>query len=189
MANHPMDEPVLSGLQRYAPERQINQDLGQLLGKTHAFVEHGANAPLAGEVQPGWPAVGRGAPVTRSRPGQLAGASGADRPHEAEVSGKWEEQGAQWDPAAAPENPPVRAGRPPAMSYLRWHRSQGVDIGFTAPQESWWRCRTPHCRRFAGPYMNPMNASRDGTDHVALAHPEPVVVAPPQPRRGSRRRR
>jgi hypothetical protein len=84
----------------------------------------------------------------------------------------WEQQGAAtWTPRDVRENPPVQAGRPPRMTYMRWGRSQQTDTGATAPREWYWRCRTPRCRRWSGPYGNPRDAAQDGNEHEYRAHP------------------
>jgi hypothetical protein len=89
------------------------------------------------------------------------------------VSDDWETKGvaARWRPDAVRENVPVRAGRPPQMTDRPWLRTgQGLEAGRTEGGE-FWRCKEPHCRRFAGPYRNAMDAREDAGDHRNLAHP------------------
>jgi hypothetical protein len=67
-------------------------------------------------------------------------------------------------------DPPVRSGRSPRMTYMAWRRSQSTEIGGTAVDAWYWRCRDRSCRVWSGPYADPMDAKSDGTDHQGRAH-------------------
>ena len=82
----------------------------------------------------------------------------------------WEKAGwaARWRPSDARENVPVQQGRAPAGDWFK--NGQGTEMGRAQDGEH-WRCKEPRCRRFAGPYSNPMDAADDSRSHWQLAHP------------------
>jgi hypothetical protein len=67
------------------------------------------------------------------------------------------------DIAAAPARPLPQQGRAPKMTYDRWHRSQGIDLGAATRDEWYWRC--PVCRTWAGPYPHGGAAKEPALNH------------------------
>jgi hypothetical protein len=75
-------------------------------------------------------------------------------------------------------DPPVRSGRSPHMTYMAWRRSQSTEIGGTAADAWYWRCRDRSCRVWSGPYADLMDAKSDGTDHQGRAHTTNLACRP-----------
>lgn len=81
----------------------------------------------------------------------------------------WEQRAARWCPLNIVETAPVNSGRPPRMMYKPWRRqTRDIDLGATAFDENYWRCRDAGCRRFGGPFRSLMSAAHDGYEHARL---------------------
>lgn len=84
---------------------------------------------------------------------------------------------ARWSLAQSTvSNPTFGQGKAPRMIYMPWRRSQTTELGATAKDAWYRRCLTRGCRRWAGPYANPLDAKEDGTWHQYHAHD--AVIAP-----------
>lgn len=89
----------------------------------------------------------------------------------ADDDSSWEVGAVRWSPAQVLEDVPVRQGRAPAMTYMDWHTYVSkMQTGMTG-EGTFWRCREPHCRRYAGPYRNGRQATEEALDHKTRAHP------------------
>lgn len=111
----------------------------------------------------------------------------------AAADGDLGEDAAAWSPATEePDLPTIQTGRPPAMTYTPWWRSQTVDLGATARDEWYWRCPKRGCRVWAGPYPTPANAPGEakkvGMNHVYREHDLPAARAGAE-RRSARKSR
>lgn len=58
--------------------------------------------------------------------------------------------------------------KPPRMTYFRWMRTQGVEVGATGQHAWYWRC--PRCRHWAGPDHNIAEAKGAAMRHKHHAH-------------------
>jgi hypothetical protein len=90
-----------------------------------------------------------------------------------ETEARWELHAARWKASDIVERVPVRKGRAPRVL---WREGPGVTENAVAEEGWYWRCRAPRCRRFAGPYLNPVQSYEDGYYHDLLAH-SPVPAA------------